>query len=246
MEPQSSFQTSTRGRSTATYDSGLRSFMLGVYNYMAMGIALSGLVAYGIANSPAVLSLFYGANANGGFGPTLLGYAAMFSPLAFILVLSFGINKLSASAARSIFFVFASVMGISMASVFLIYTGESIARVFFITSATFLGMSLYGYTTKRDLSGIGSFLIMGLFGIVIASLVNIFLASSMLAFAISIIGVIVFVGLTAYDTQRIKQSYSVNMSGEALSKASVLGALTLYLDFINLFYMLLHLLGNRE
>jgi hypothetical protein len=215
--------------------------MLGVYNYMAMGIALSGLVAFGVANTPSVLALFYGAQ-----GPTILGYAAIFSPLAFILVLSFGINKLSASAAQGLFFTFAGVMGLSMASVFILYTGVSIVRVFFITSATFAAMSLYGLTTKRDLSGFGSFLMMGLFGIIIASIVNLFMQSSMLHFAISVIGVLIFTGLTAYDTQRIKASYHVGLSGEAVRKASIYGALSLYLDFINLFYMLLALLGDRR
>ena len=250
MQPQSPFQAGKqaagRYHSDVTYNEGLRRFMLGVYNYMAMGVALSGLVAFAVANSPGLFNLFYGVSSSGAYGPTMLGYLAIFSPLAFILVLSFGINKLSASAARIIFFTFAGVMGISMSSLFIMYTGVSIVRVFFITAATFSAMSLYGYTTKRDLSGLGSFLIMGLFGIIIASIVNIFMQSSMLHFAISIIGVLVFTGLTAYDTQRIKMTYSNSLSSEAVQKASVYGALSLYLDFINLFYMLLALLGDRR
>jgi FtsH-binding integral membrane protein len=168
------------------------------------------------------------------------------SPLAFVLVLSFGINKLSVSTAQIVFWAFAAVMGLSLSSIFLVYTDASIAKVFFITAATFGAMSLWGYTTKRDLTGMGSFLMMGLIGLIIAMVVNIFLQSSMLEFAISAIGVLIFVGLTAYDTQRIKESYSASFGTDVLAKGAIMGALSLYLDFINLFMMLLRLFGNRE
>jgi FtsH-binding integral membrane protein len=170
----------------------------------------------------------------------------MFSPLAFVLALSFGINKMQASTAQTVFWAFAAVMGLSLANIFLLYTGASITRVFFITAGTFAGMSLYGYTTKRDLTGMGSFLMMGLIGIIIASVVNMFLASSALHFVISVVGVLIFVGLTAYDTQKIKSMYLEADVAEVMSKKVIMGALTLYLDFINLFVMLLRLFGDRR
>ena len=170
----------------------------------------------------------------------------MLAPLAFVLVLSFGINKLSVPAAQAVFWAFAAIMGVSLSSIFLVYTDASIAKVFFITAATFGAMSLYGYTTKRDLTQMGSFLMMGLIGLIIASVVNIFMQSSMLEFAISAVGVLIFVGLTAYDTQKIKEGYSEAHGAELLAKGAIMGALSLYLDFINLFLMLLRLFGNRE
>ena len=170
----------------------------------------------------------------------------MLAPLGLVMFFSFRIQKMSASSAQALFWVFAAAMGLSLGSIFLVYTAESVARVFFITAATFGAMSLYGYTTKRSLAGMGSFLFMGLIGIIIASVVNIFIGSSALQFAISVIGVLVFVGLTAYDTQRIKESYSVHMNGEMAAKTAVFGALRLYLDFINLFLMLLRLFGNQR
>ncbi len=230
-----------RTGSAAVIDEGLRSYMLKVYNYMGAGLVITGLVAFFTSqwavSSPENAQLLYGSP---------LAWVIMLSPLAFVLVLSFGINKLSASSAQLIFWAFAAVMGLSLSSIFLVYTGASIAKVFFITAATFGAMSLYGYTTKRDLTGWGNFLFMGLIGIIIASVVNIFLGSSMLDFAISVIGVLVFVGLTAYDTQKIKESYSDAFGAEVLAKGAIMGALSLYLDFINLFMMLLHLFGNRE
>ena len=226
-------------------DQGLRSYMLRVYNYMGTGLALTGAVAFMVANTPALLEIFYARTAYG-VEPTILGYAAMFSPIAFVLVLSFGLNRMSAPTAQLVFWAFAGVMGLSMSHIFLTYTGTSIARVFFITSGMFLAMSLYGYTTKRDLSGMGSFLMMGLIGIIIASIVNIFIGSSMMQFIISVAGVLVFVGLTAYDTQGIKATYSVHDDGSTAQKKAIHGALRLYLDFINMFMMLLHLFGNRE
>jgi FtsH-binding integral membrane protein len=207
---------------TAEIDAGLRAHMQRVYGYMAGGLALTGLVAYA-----AAVSGFYQAIAG-----TALIWIVMLAPLGFVLALSFGIQRMS--------------MGLSLGGIFLVYTGTSIARVFFITAATFGAMSLYGYTTNADLSRMGSFLLMGLIGLVIASLVNIFIGSSALQFAISIIGVIVFVGLTAYDTQRIKEMYLESDSAEIAGKKAVLGALALYLDFINLFMMLLQLFGQRR
>ncbi len=232
----------TQTGSEAVIDEGLRSYMLKVYNYMSVGLAITGLVAYffnqWVMSSPATIQAVYGG------GP--LFWLIALSPLAFILVLSFGINKMSAATAQLVFWAFATVMGLSLSSIFVTYTGTSIARVFFITAATFGAMSLYGYTTRRDLTNWGSFLFMGLIGIIIAMLVNIFLQSSALAFAISIIGVLVFVGLTAYDTQKIKEDYYEHDGAEIMGKKAIMGALRLYLDFINLFLMLLRLFGNRE
>ncbi len=240
------------GVDAARLDAGLRKYMLGVYNWMASGLLLTGIVALLVATTPAIFELFYqrvvtprGVVA----GPTILGWVAMLSPLAFILVLSFGVNRLSATTAQALYWAFAAVMGLSLSTIFVIYTTESIARVFFIAAGMFAAMSIWGYTTNRDLTNMGSFLIMGLFGIIIAALVNIFLASSALAFAISVIGVIVFVGLTAWDTQRIKSdyiAYAYAEGTEAAAKRTVYDALALYLNFINLFQLLLSLLGNRQ
>ncbi|MBC7799112.1 MAG: Bax inhibitor-1/YccA family protein [Gemmatimonadaceae bacterium] len=236
---------------TAVLDAGLRAYMLRVYNWMSSGLLLTGIVAYGVANT-SLIDLFYRTVATQrgmSVQPTLLGYAAMFAPLAFVLVLSFGVNRLSRTATQALFWAFAATMGASLANIFLIYSGGSIARVFFITAGTFGAMSLYGYTTKSDLSRWGSFLIMGLIGVIIASLVNIFIGSTMLQFAISVIGVLVFVGLTAYDTQRIKGDYMEHAYAEGTdgaAKRSVFDALTLYLNFINLFTLLLSLFGNRN
>jgi uncharacterized protein len=220
----------------AEIDAGLRAHMQRVYGYMAGGLALTGLVAYA-----AAVFGFYQAIAG-----TALIWIVMLAPLGFVLALSFGIQRMSAGTAMLLFWIYAAVMGLSLGGIFLVYTGTSIARVFFITAATFGAMSLYGYTTNADLSRMGSFLLMGLSGLVIASLVNIVIGSSALQFAISIIGVIVFVGLTAYDTQRIKEMYLELDSAEIAGKKAVLGALALYLDFINLFMILLQLFGQRR
>lgn len=217
-------------------DAGLRAFMLRVYNYMAGGLAVTGIVAY-----IAAASGFYQSIA-----ATPLIWVVMLAPLGFVLVLSFGIERMSAGTAALLFWIYAAVMGLSLGGIFLVFTGVSIARVFFITAATFGAMSLYGYVTKSDLSRFGSFLMMGLIGVVIASLVNIFLASSTLQFVISIIGVIVFVGLTAYDTQRIKEMYLEADMEETAGKKAIMGALALYLDFINLFMIFLQLFGQRR
>jgi uncharacterized protein len=213
----------------AQIDAGLRAHMQRVYGYMAGGLALTGIVAYAAAASG-----FYQAIA-----ATPLIWIVMLAPLGFVLVLSFGIQRMSAGMAMVLFWIYAAVMGLSLGGIFLVYTGTSIA-------ATYGAMSLYGYTTRSDLSGFGSFLLMGLIGIVIASIVNIFIESSALQFAISIIGVIVFVGLTAYDTQRIKEMYLESDTDEIAGKKAVLGALALYLDFINLFMLLLQLFGQRR
>ena len=236
----------------AVLDAGLRAHMLRIYNWMTSGLVLTGIVAYAIANTQLV-TLFWRqvVTARGGVAiqPTLLGYAAIFAPLAFVLVLSFGINKLSRPAAQALFWAFAAAMGASLSNIFLIYTGGSIARVFFITAATFGAMSLYGYTTKADLGRFGSFLLMGLIGIIIASVVNMFIGSTAMQFAISVIGVLVFVGLTAWDTQRIKNDYvqfAYALGPDEAAKRSVMDSLALYLNFINLFTLLLSLFGNRN
>ncbi len=251
LGPDNKFTLSTEQMSAgqaaaAQIDVGLREYMLRVYNLMASGLALTGIIAYFSANTPAIINMLYSASPEGYLQPTGLAYLVMFSPLAFVLALSFGINKMQASTAQAVFWAFAAVMGLSLANIFLVYTGASITRVFFITAGTFAGMSLYGYTTKRDLTGMGSFLMMGLIGIIIASIVNMFLQSSAMHFVISVIGVLVFVGLTAYDTQKIKSMYLEADGTEVMSKKAIMGALTLYLDFINLFIMLLRLFGDRK
>jgi FtsH-binding integral membrane protein len=221
----------------AVVDEGLRQYMLRVYNYMASGLALTGVVAFFVANTPVLMDAVFG---------TPLIWLVMFSPLIIVFMLSARIHKMSVVAAQATFWVFATLMGMSLASIFIVYTGTSIARVFFITAGVFGAMSLYGYTTKRDLTGWGSFLFMGLIGVIIASIVNIFLGSSMLYFAISVIGVLVFTGLTAYDTQKIKEMYVESDASAVATKKAIMGALRLYLDFINLFLMLLRLFGNRN
>jgi len=237
-------------------DEGLRAYMLRVYNYMAIGLGITGIAAYGafmmaVTSDP---SLSVGQLANGtmvtSFGAMLfnspLKWVVMLAPLGLVFFLSAKISTMSVSSAQITFWVFATLMGISLSSIFLIYTSTSITRVFFITSAAFGALSLYGYTTKKDISGWGSFLFMGLIGIIIASVVNIFLASSALSFAVSVIGVLVFAGLTAYDTQQIKEMYYEGDSTAVAGRKSIMGALRLYLDFINMFIMLLSLFGNRN
>ncbi|MDC3257383.1 Bax inhibitor-1/YccA family protein [Candidatus Pelagibacter sp.] len=236
-------------QSTVVMDEGLRAYMLKVYNYMATGILLTGIVALltfklsvqEITSAGIILEPLGQAIYNTG-----LRWVVMLAPLAVVFYMSFGINKMSASKAQTTFWVFAGLMGLSLSSLLLYYTGMSVTRVFFICSATFGAMSIYGYTTKRDLTKLGSFLMMGLIGIIIASIVNIFMQSSMMYFVISILGVLIFVGLTAYDTQKIKNMYAVSDTGEIMGKKAVMGALTLYLDFINLFIMLLRLFGQRR
>jgi len=222
-------------------DEGLRAYMLRVYNYMGIGLALTGIVAY----SMATMAMSNQAFAEAVYGSPLM-WVIILAPLGMVFFLSFRINKMSVSAAQTTFWIFAALMGASLSSIFLVYTGQSITQVFFVTAATFGSVSLYGYTTKKDLSGWGSFLFMGLIGIIIAMVVNIFLASSALQFAISVIGVLVFTGLTAYDTQQIKEMYYEGDSAVVAGRKAIMGALRLYLDFINLFLMLLRLFGNRN
>jgi FtsH-binding integral membrane protein len=237
---------------SAEMDEGLRSYMLNVYNYMAAGLALTGALAMFVSQSPAAMSLFYQIQMVGNemalTGVKPLGYVAMFAPLAVVLFLGFKMQSMSFKAAQMAFWGFAALMGVSMANIFLVYTGTSIARVFFIAASLFGVMSLYGYTTKRDLTSMGSFLTMGVIGIIIASLVNMFLVqSTMMHYLISGVGVLLFVGLTAYDTQRIKSTYyALQHQPEFLGKAAIMGALSLYLDFINLFIMLLQFFGERR
>jgi len=251
-------------RTEAQVDQGLRAFMLGVYNNMVLGLAVTGLVALGLSMIAFTGDASAAARAANGAALRLGGqfltptgallfasplkWAIMLAPLAFVFFFSFRMDRMTSATARNVFLIFAAVMGLSLASIFAVFTGESIVQVFFITAAAFGGLSLWGYTTKRSLSGMGSFLVMGLIGLIIASLVNLFLASSALAFAISIIGVLVFAGLTAYDTQRLKEMYlyEVNGNQEAAAKASVFGALSLYLNFINMFQLLLSLFGQRQ
>lgn len=255
MDPWKSGNMTTAQSSNsraAAVDEGLRSYMLNVYNYMASGLAVTGVLALLVFQSEALMSLFYQLQPteNGSLmlvGMKPLGWVVAFAPLAVVIFLSARLNQMSFQTAQISFWGFAALMGLSLANIFLLYTGASIARVFFISAGTFGAMSLYGYTTKRDLTGFGSFLMMGVFGIIIASIVNIFLKSTMLYFAVSIIGVLLFVGLTAYDTQRIKNTYyAVAGQPEFMGKAAIMGALSLYLDFINLFIMLLRLFGDRR
>ena len=218
-------------------DAGLRQFMLNVYNYMAIGLALTGAVAYSAAETGLYTSLV---------ATPVLFWGVVLAPLVLVLFLSFRIETMSLAAAQAAFWGYAGLVGLSLAGIFLVYTGTSIARTFFVTAATFSAMSLYGYTTNRDLTGIGAFLTMGLFGVLIASVVNIFLASTGLQFAISLIGVVVFVGLTAYDTQRVKDIYLAGDNTVTAGKKAIMGALALYLDFINLFVLLIQLTGQRR
>jgi FtsH-binding integral membrane protein len=238
--------------SAVEMDQGLRSFMLGVYNNMTIGLAITGLAA--LAISMLAIAGFTPEGKIAGltaFGQAIylspLKWVVMLAPLAFIMLFSFKAENMSASSARTMFLVFAAVMGVSMSSILVVFTGASVVRVFFITAAAFGALSLVGYTTKKSLSGMGSFLIMGLIGLIIASVVNLFLASSALAFGISVLGVLIFAGLTAWDTQRLKDMYLYsNLDPESAAKLSVNGALSLYLNFINMFQMLISLLGDRR
>ena len=242
MGPDNKFKLNTAHMTSAQthaagIDVGLRQYMLRVYNYMTLGLALTGGVAFAASTSPELMQTIHG---------TGLKWIVMLAPLGFVMFLSARLHAMSPATAQMVFWAFACLMGLSLSYIFLAYTGASITRVFFITAGTFAGMSLYGYTTKRDLSGFGSFLFMGLIGILIASVVNMFLQSSAMDFVISVIGVLVFVGLTAYDTQAIKSVYSETDTGAVQEKKAIMGALRLYLDFINLFIMLLRLFGNRN
>jgi FtsH-binding integral membrane protein len=219
-----------------TYDEGLRKYMLSIYNYMTSGVLLTGIVAL-VAASTGLAYAFAS-------GPLM--WIVALAPLGFVMAMSFGLNRMSQGTLQALFWSFAIVMGLSMSTIFLVFTGESIATTFFATAGAFAGLSLYGYTTKKDLSGFGTFLIMGVFGLIIASLLNLFLQSGTLALVISGLGVLIFAGLTAYDTQRLKEQYSYVRGTEMMGKVVIMGALNLYLDFINMFMFLLRFLGNRE
>ena len=220
----------------ASYDEGLRSYMLKIYNYMASGVLLTGIVALAAATTGVTAAIM-------GSG---LGIVVAFAPLAFILVMNFGLHKMSYTTLQIVFWSFATVMGLSVSWIFLAFTGASIATTFFATAAAFAGLSLWGYTTKKDISGWGSFLIMGVIGLLVAMLVNLFLQSEAMAFVISGIGVLVFAGLTAYDTQRLKEQYQYLRGTDMMGKAVIMGATSLYLDFVNMFMFLLQFLGSRE
>ena len=258
-EPLRNYQTrpmNAGARADASIDQGLRAYMINVYNLMAMGLGITGVVALATmmlatTNDPstAVATLGNGkmlTNVGAALYGSPLRWVVMLAPLGMVFYLSARVNSMTVSGAQTAFWVFAGLMGLSLSSIFLVFTGESIVRTFFVTAASFGALSLWGYTTKRDLTGMGTFLIMGVFGLIIAMIVNIFLQSSALQFAISAIGVLVFAGLTAYDTQKIKEMYFEGDDVLVSGRKAIMGALTLYLDFINLFTFLLHFLGNRE
>ena len=228
----------TVGRADVAVDAGLRSYMLSVYNYMASGVLWTGIVALLFAQSGMAAQIFYGGG--------ILAWAIILSPLILVFVLGFGANRMSTGTAQIVYWIFATIMGLSMSVIPLIYTGQSIALAFFATSAAFVSLSLWGYTTKRDLSGFGIFLLMGVVGLLVAMIANVFIQAEGLDLAISFIGVLLFAGLTAYDTQRIKSIYFQVVGTDFLGKSAILGALSLYLDFINMFQFLLSFLGSRE
>jgi FtsH-binding integral membrane protein len=230
------FRSGVAGLDRVTFDAGLRAFMQRIFAYMGGGLAVTGIVAWMVANTP-LAGMLYG---------TPLKYVVMLAPLGFILFMNFRMDTISVPTLRTLFWLFCATMGLSMGAIFLVYTGASVARAFFITGATFGAMSLWGYTTKKDLSDFGAFLMMGVLGIFIASIVNIFMGSSMLQWMVSVAGVAIFTGLTAWDVQRLKQTYSDGFGVEANDKLAIFGALTLYLNFINAFQFLLSLIGDRR
>lgn len=231
----------TVGVPRAARDAGLRSYMLSVYNYMASGVLLTGIIA--LLFAPYAGNVLMSAT---GRGMSAVGWIVTLSPLAIVFAMSFGMTRMRTSTLQMLFWAFAALMGLSMSTLFLVFTGVSIAQTFFATAAAYLGLSLWGYTTKRDLSGFGTFLIMGVVGILVAMLINLFLHSTAVALGISVIGVLLFAGLTAYDTQRIKSMYFYVAGTEMAGKTVVMGALTLYLDFINMFQFLLSFMGDRR
>jgi FtsH-binding integral membrane protein len=228
--------TATVGVPRAARDAGLRSYMLSVYNYMASGVLLTGIVALLFASSGLAAQVLM----------TPLRWLIILAPLGFVMAMSFGLNRMKTSTLQALFWAFSVTMGLSMSSIFLVYTGMSIAQTFFAVAAGFAGLSLYGYTTKRDLSGFGTFLIMGVIGLFVAMLINMFLQSPAMMLAISAIGVLLFAGLTAYDTQRIKSMYAYVAGSDMMGKVVIMGALSLYLDFINMFMFLLQFMGQRR
>jgi uncharacterized protein len=246
MADYTTIRTAGAGARAEQIDAGLRAHMNKVYGLMSVGMLMTGGVAWSVGTSEMLLSIFRNPVT---LQPNILGWVVMFAPLIMIFAFGAVINRLSVAAAQLFFYVYAAVMGLSLAWIFQVFTGVSIAQTFLITSIAFAGLSLYGYTTKKDLSGMGTFLMMGLIGLIVAMVVNIFLASSALSFAISVIGVLIFAGLTAYDTQSIKNEYiqhAMAADQEWLGKSAIMGALRLYLDFINMFMFLLQFLGNRE
>ena len=245
MAELNTIRTATGARA-AQIDEGLRAHMNKVYGTMSIGMLLTFAVAWAVGTSPQLLSVFRDPAT---LQPNILGWIIMFAPLGMVFLFGAAINKLSAAGAQTFFYVFASVMGLSLAWIFVAFTGMSIAQIFLVTSIAFAGLSLYGYTTKKDISGWGAFLIMGVIGLVVAMIVNIFLQSPAIMFAISILGVLIFAGLTAYDTQNIKNTYlqhAAHGDSEWMAKSGIMGALSLYLNFINMFMFLLQLFGNRE
>ncbi|UYY60005.1 Bax inhibitor-1 family protein [Sphingomonas sp. S2-65] len=238
----------TAGARTEARDAGLRSYMLSVYNYMLSGVLLTAIIALVFAKTSLITLLFQVQETARGtsVAPSLLGWVVMLSPLAVVMAMSFGQNRLSEGTLKTLFFVYAGLLGASLSTIFLSYTDTSIAQVFFGTAAGFGALSLYGYTTKKDLSGLGTFLIMGLVGLIVASIVNLFLQSGTMSLVISVLGVLIFAGLTAYDTQKIKSMYAYVGGTDMQGKAVIMGALTLYLDFINMFLFLLRLFGSSR
>lgn len=248
LKPRGAFQQMGVGAGTmdAALDEGLRAYMLKVYNYVGSGLALSGIVAVAFVQVPALFSLLYTMQ-DGYLQRTMLWWVVALAPLGLLFLMHHQAKSRSAGALQATYWLFCALFGASMAHVLIIYTGESVARVFFITAATFGAMSLYGYTTKRNISNWGSFLMMGLIGIIIAMVVNIFMQSEAMHFVISVLGVLIFTGLTAYDTQQIKGEFIAHrMQGDVASKSAIMGAVRLYLDFLNMFMFMLHLFGNRE
>ena len=231
---------------TTSYDRGLRDYMLGVFGYMSLALVITGVIAFFVSSNQEIMQLFYANRSDGSVGFSGLGYLVSFSPIIFVLIFSFSIHKMSVATARIMLLAYSAVLGLSLSFLFMVYTNESIATTFFIAASVFATMSIYGYTTKRDLTSFGSFLVMGLIGVLIASLVNMFLQSPAMNFAISIIGVLVFTGLTAWDVQKISHIYWQVPAGEQRDKAAVMGALRLYMDFINLFIFMLRFFGNRK
>lgn len=226
------------GQRDVAFDAGLRAYMLKIYNYMASGVLLSGIVAYFFAQSGFAAEIMY--------GDSPLKWLIMLSPLAIVFGMSFGQNRMSTGTLQALFWVFAVVMGLSLSTIFLVFSGTSIATTFFATAAAFAGLSLVGYTTKKDLSGMGTFLIMGMFGLIAAMILNIFLVSSTLSLVISAVGVLIFAGLTAYDTQKLKSMYAYVAGTDMMGKVVIMGALNLYLDFINMFQFLLSFMGSQD
>lgn len=227
-----------RTGAAAQIDEGLRQYMLRVYNYMGSGLLLSGIVAFLVSSNPAVMQAIYGSG---------LHMVVMFAPLGLLLVMSFAFNKLSPTAMSAMYWLFCGIKGVSLAYILAVYSGESVARAFFITAVTFGAMSVWGYTTKRDLSGMGSFLLMGAIGLIVAMIVNIFMESSAMAWVISVLGVLIFTGLTAYDTQQIKNDFIEHrMVGGLATKTAVMGAVSLYINFVLIFQFLLSIMGDRE